>query len=437
MNNQRETENNVEISSGGSSGRRWKALVWIIAAALALGGLFVLGYWPRAARARKLAEGVRASRRALPSVTVALAKEAPAEAELDLPGNIQAMTETALFARADGYITRWLADIGDRVKSGQLLAEIESPELEQQIREAQAALQRARSNTRQTEAALSQAKANFGLAEVTAQRWLRLVGKGVLSRQDGDEKRAALDARQADVAAAEAAVQGARDNVGANEATVQRLLELQSFRQVRAPFAGVITARNIDVGSLVSAGSSSSLRELFRLSKIDTLRAFVNVPQSEVAGIKPGLSCSVEVRKFMGKRFEGRVARTANALDVTSRTLLTEIQVANPGGVLLPGMYATVHFLLRRAHPPLLIPSTAFRNTEKGPMVALLREGNAVKLQLVKLGRDRGAQIEVIEGLEAGQRLITNWTDEVKEGAKVKPEAAAKPAAPRGGGQVK
>jgi multidrug efflux pump subunit AcrA (membrane-fusion protein) len=259
-----------------------------------MAGLCVLGYWPRAVRARKLAEGAQANQRALPSVTVAPAKEAPAEAELELPGNIQAVTETALFARADGYVKRRLADIGDRVKSGQLLAEIESPELEQQIREAQAALQRARSSARQTEASLSQAKANLGLAEVTAQRWLRLVGKGVLSRQDGDEKRAALEARQADVAAAEAAVQAARENVSANEATVQRLLELQSFRQVRAPFAGVITTRNIDVGSLVSAGSSSSLRELFRLSQIDALRAFVNVPQSEVPGIKLGMPCSVE-----------------------------------------------------------------------------------------------------------------------------------------------
>jgi multidrug efflux pump subunit AcrA (membrane-fusion protein) len=131
------------------------------------------------------------------------------------------------------------------------------------------------------------------------------------------------------------------------------------------------------------------------------------------------------------------VARTANALDVSSRTLLTEVQVANPGSALLPGMYATVRFRLRRDQPPLLIPSTAFRNTEKGPMVAVLREGNAVKLQPVKLGRDHGAQIEVIEGLKAGQRLITNWTDEVKEGAKVKPEAEAKPAALRGGGQAK
>ena len=437
MNDQRETENTEAAVSERKSSPRRKILAWAAVAVLALAGLFAVGYWPRAARTRKLAEAAQAGQHVLPAVTVVLVKQAPAEDALELPGNIQALTETPLFARADGYIKQRLADIGDRVKNGQLLAEIESPELDQQIREARATLQRARSSVRQTEASLSQAKANLGLAEVTAQRWLALVGKGVLSKQDGDEKQAALDARKADTAVVEAALQAAQENVTANEATVQRLLELQSFRQVRAPFAGVITARNVEVGSLVSAGSSSSLRELFRLAQIDTLRVFVNVPQGEVAGIKPGMSCSVEVKEYRTKKLEGRVTRTANALEASSRTLLTEIQVANPSGVLLPGMYATVSFQVRRAQPPLLIPSDAFRNTAKGPMVALLRENASVHLQPVKLGRDYGAQIEVIEGLQAGQKLITNWTDEVKEGIKVEPVAAPKPAAPRGGGQVK
>jgi len=436
MNNQRETESTEVAASERKNSRRRKILAWA-AAVLVLAGMLALGYWPRAARARKLAAANQANQHELPAVTVVLVKEASADAELELPGNVQALTETALFARADGYIKQRLADIGDRVKSGQLLAEIESPELDQQIHEVRAALQRARSSLRQAEASLSQAKANLGLAEVTAQRWLKLAAKGVLSKQDGDEKQATLDARKADAAAAEAAVQGARENVTANEATVQRFLELQSFRQVRAPFAGVITARNIDTGSLVSAGSGSSLRELFRLAQIHTLRVFVNVPQSEVAGIKPGMSCSVEVEEYRGEKFQGKVTRTANALEVSSRTLLTEVQVANLRGTLLPGMYATVRFQIRRANPPLLIPSAAFRNTEKGPMVAVLQEGASVHLQPVKLGRDYGAQIEVIEGLQAGQKLITNWTDEVREGLKVKPVAAAKPAAPRAGGQVK
>jgi RND family efflux transporter MFP subunit len=238
------------------------------------------------------------------------------------------------------------------------------------------------------------------------------------------------------VGAAEAAVQAAHDNIAANEAAVQRLSELQSFRQVRAPFAGVVTSRNIDVGSLVSAGSNTSVRELFRMAQIQTLRVFVNVPQSEMAAIRPGVACSLEAEELRGKKFEGRVTRTANSLDASSRTLLTEVQAPNPNGELLPGMYATAHFKIRRSDPPLLIPSAAFRNTEKGPIVGVLREGAVVHLQPVQLGRDFGAQIEVTAGLKPGQKVITTLTDEVREGSKVNP-VPAKPAAPAGGGESK
>jgi RND family efflux transporter MFP subunit len=412
--------------------------IWVTAvvAILLLLGLLALGYWPRATQARKLAATTQANQRTLPVVSIVVVKQAPAEVDLALPGNVQALTEAVVFARADGYVKRRLADIGDRVKSGQLLAEVESPELDQQIREAQATLRRAQSSQRQTEAALAQSKANLGLAEATARRWQTLVTKGVLSKQDGDEKQSALDARTADVEAAGAAVQAARDNIAANEAAVQRFSELQSFRQVRAPFAGIITARNIDVGSLVSAGSNTSVRELFRLAQIHILRVFVNVPQSEMTAIRPGIPCTLEVEELKGKEFQGTVTRTANSLDASSRTLLTEIQVPNTSGQLLPGIYATVHFKIRRSDPPLLIPSSAFRNTDKGPMVGVLREGATVHLQPVQLGRDFGAQIEITAGLQAGQKVITTLTDEVREGIKVKP-VAAKPAVPAGGGQSK
>jgi RND family efflux transporter MFP subunit len=435
MMNERETESAETCASAQPNRPRRMALIWVGAAVLLLAGLFMLGYWPRIERARMLAASAQASRKELLTVTVVQVKESPGEVSLELPGNIQALTETALFARADGYVKRRLADIGDRVKDSQLLAEIESPELDQQIREARATLQRALASLRQSEAVLAQAKANLGLAEVTAQRWLTLAGKGVLSRQDGDEKQAALNARKADVDATEAGVEAARENIAANEAMLQRLLELQSFRQLRAPFAGVVTARNIDVGSLVSAGSGSSARELFRVAQAHALRVFVSVPQSEVPGIKPGLSCNIEVEEYKGRKFPGKVMRTANALDISSRTLLTEIQVANPSNTLLPGMYATVHFQIRRA-PSLMIPSPAFRNTQKGPMVAVLRQGNSVHLAPIKLGRDYGTQVEVLEGLQVGQKLIVGWTDEVKEGAKVKPVAAAKSAVSRSGGQT-
>jgi RND family efflux transporter MFP subunit len=413
---------------------RRRRLLIIAVASLLLGVLLALGYWPRAKLTRRLASSAQANHLLLPSVTVAPVREAPVEVEISLPGNIQAETEAPIFARADGYIKRRLADIGDRVKPGQLLAEIDSPELEQQIRGAEAAVKQARSALGQGEAALGQARANLGIAEVTAKRWQTLVEKGVLSKQDGDEKQFAYEARRADVASAEANVQAAHDNISATEAILQRLLELQSFRLVRAPFAGVITARNVDVGTLISAGSGSSFREMFRLADIRTLRVFVNVPQSEVPEIRTGLACSVEVEEYRGRRFPGRVTRTASALDAASRTLLTEVQAPNPDGALLPGMYATVRFSLRREEPPLLIPSAAFRNTEKGPVVAVLGEGETIRFVQVKLGRDYGAQIEVTEGLRPGQKVVTNLSDEVREGVKVRPIAPAKPAVSKGGG---
>jgi RND family efflux transporter MFP subunit len=420
-------------SGGGRPSRR--TVTWMAVAVLGLVALLALGYWPRVTRGRQLAVSARARQQALPAVNVTLVKRAPADTELVLPGSVQALTETALFARADGYVARRLVDIGDRVRRGQVLAEIESPDLDQQIRESQATLQRVRSSLRQAEAVSSQAQANLRLAEVTAQRWGTLAGKGVLSKQDGDEKQAALDARQADAEAAAAGVQAARETIVANEATVQRLVELRSFRQVRAPFAGVITSRTVDVGSLVSAGSNSSVRELFRLADIGTLRVFVNVPQSDAAFITQGLPCRVEIEAGGSDSVAGTVMRTANALDAASRTLLTEVQIPNALGARLPGSYATVRFRVHRASPPVVVPSAAVRQTEKGPMVAVLRPGGVVHLQPVTPGRDAGAQTEILTGLAPGQQLITNWSDDVKEGAKVKVVEPAKPGARGTGGQ--
>ncbi len=415
--------------------RRLVALAFTAAAVL--GALLAVGYWPRAERAQQLAAAVEADHEYLPSVTVAPAEEAPVEWEIELPGDIQAEIETPIFARADGYIKRRLADIGDRVSTGQLLAEVDSPELEQQIREAEAAVKRAQSVWRQAEAALDQAKANLGLAEITATRWRTLVDKGVLSKQDGDEKQAAYEARKADVAAAEANARAAQESISASEATLQRLRELQSFRQVRAPFIGVITARNVDVGTLVSAGSGSSLREMFRIAQTRTLRVFVNVPQSEALLIRPGLPCMVEVEEHRGRQFPGKVTRTSNAIDITSRTLLTEVGTPNPDGALLPGMYATVRFRLRRQDPMVLIPSAAFRHSDKGPMVAVLGEGGTVHFAPLRLGRNHGAKIEVLEGLQPGQMVITSLTDEVREGVKVRPVTPTTAAGTKTGGLSK
>lgn len=415
-----------------SAGRRPGRLTAIVVAVMVLIALLVVGAWPRIVRGRQLTAAAQARAKAVPSVAVAEAKKAPAELELTFPGNVQALTETTLYARADGYVSRRLVDIGDRVRQGQLLAQIESPEFDQQVNEARATLQRARAALKQAEAASSQTEANLRLAEITANRWVTLAGKGVLSRQDGDEKQAALDARRADAAASAANVQAARETVAANEATVRRLEELQSFRQVRAPFGGVVTARTVDVGSLVSAGSNSSVRELFRLAQLETLRVFVMVPQADAGLISPGLTCRVEVADSHGASVAGTVTRTANALDPASRTLLTEVQVANPGGQILPGSYATVQFKVVRSAPPVLVPTAALRQTDKGSMVAVLQEGGVVHLQTVTPGRDNGAHTEIVKGLKPGQRVVTTWTDAVKEGAKVAP-LASPPPSPAGG----
>ena len=396
-------------------------------AVLVLGVLFLAGLFPRLARERRQQE---TGGSAAPQVTVAVAKRGPAEVQLTLPASIQAMVEAPIYARAEGYVSRRLADMGDLVTRDQVLAEISSPELDQQLLEAEATLRRARSAHRQTQAQLTQATANLGLAEVTAERWQTLVSQGVLSKQDGDEKRTTLAARQADEAAARAAVQSAAESVGAAEASLGRVGELKAFRLIRAPFDGRVTSRTVDVGSLVNPGSGTTARELFRVARVDTLRAHVQVPQGEAPAVRAGTACALSVSEFPKLTFPGVVTRTAGALDSVSRTMLAEIELKNPGGVLLPGMYATVAIQVTRKTPPVLIPASAYRPGADGPVVAIVDASNTVRFKKVGLGRDLGAQIEVIQGLEPGAKVVTTVTDAVRDGARVTPVMPAAAAAP-------
>jgi RND family efflux transporter MFP subunit len=361
----------------------------------------------------------------LPEVTVVAVPSAPSVVEIALPGSIQAITEVIISARAEGYIRRWMADIGDRVREKDLLAEIESPEVDQQLRQAEAMLQRSRSALGQAEAGVRQTRANLELAEVTLRRWKELVERGVLSQQDGDEKNAVYRVRQADVAAAEAGVRASQDAIRADEANVHRLLDIQSFQRVQSPFGGVITARSVEVGSLVGSSGGAS-RELFRLAEIDHLRVLVHVPQSDVGSIRVGQECVIQVREHPGDDYVGRVSRTASTLDASSRTLLTEVRLPNSKKELLPGMYADVHFKIRRTHPPLLIPSGALITGDSGPQVALLQQDQTVHFQKVRVGRDYGAQMEIVSGLQLGDTIVTNPTDEIRPGSKVKGVALGK-----------
>ena len=274
---------------------------------------------------------------------------------------------------------------------------------------------------RQSGHVIEQARANRELARVTHERWSLLVTKGVLAKQEGDEKRSAYVARQADVAAAESGLVSAREALAASQAAVGRLREMQQFRKVVAPFGGVITARNIEVGSLVGAGSSSAARELLRIAKLSVLKVQVNVPQSEVQLIRVGTSVEVTVDELPRQIFAGRVVRTASTLDPASRTLLTEVSLPNPGGKLLPGMYANLVLHLRRPDPPILVPATALLLGAKGTRLAVVGQDGKIHYQFVTVGRDYGAQVEVVSGIAEGQKVVMNVTDEMPEGTPVKP----------------
>jgi RND family efflux transporter MFP subunit len=355
---------------------------------------------------------------------------------LELPGNIQAITEAPILARADGYLKSRMVDIGDRVRAGQPLAEIEAPELDQQLRQARASLQQGQAALEQAQAALEQAlanyeqgKSNLELARVTAQRWGDLGKAGIVSRQDNDQAQAQYQAQTSNVLALEKAitaqrsnVAAARANVTAAEANVARLDEIQSYRVVKAPFDGVITLRNVDVGALVTTGTTL----LFRVAQTGTLRAYVNVPQTNASSIRVGQPAQLSASNLPGRHFRGTVARTASALDPTSRTLLVEVDVPNPEGALFPGMYAQVDFNSARTNPPLLVGGDALIVRADGTQVAVVRPDHTVHLQKIVVGRDLGAQLEVLSGLQVGDTIIANPGDVAREGAKVEPVDAAK-----------
>jgi RND family efflux transporter MFP subunit len=384
---------------------------------------FLSGYLPLQRQRKIIAAEAHEQERALPRVEVIEVARSSDKSAIELPGNIQAITEAPILARADGYIQRRMADIGDQVSAGQPLAEIEAPEMDEQIRQANAALQQARSAVDQALANFERGKADEDLARVTAERWSALAGKGVVSRHENDryqaEHRALVAARQA----LEKAVAVQKSNVAAAEANLARLDKIQSYRLVRAPFDGVITLRNVDVGALVNSGNTL----LFRIAQIGTLRTYVNVPQSNASAVRVGQAAMLSVSNLPGRRFAGTVARTASALDSASRTLLVEVHVQNPDRALLPGMFARVDLASGSSNVPLRIPSDALIARGEGTKVAVVRADHTVHLQKIEVGRDYGDRLEVIGGLRAGDIIIPNPTDVVREGLQVQPVPVAEP----------
>ena len=372
--------------------RRWTAPALLLALAAVLGALWIGGVAPRRAHLHRLEAAAAAY---VPTYTVAVATAGEAASELVLPSSVEASQETPLYPRVNGYVKRIVTDIGARVQAGDILAEIETPELDQQVHQARAAF--------------DQARPNLTLAQTTSSRWQDLGKNRVVAAQDVDERKGALDARKADLAAA--------------EANVHRLEQMQGYQKITAPFAGTVTKRFVEVGQLVTGDLNDTTRILFQLQHTASLRAFVNVPQSAFRNVAVGQSVMLSFRELPGRTFPGTVARTAGALDGGTRTLRTEIQVPNETGELLPGLYAEVKFALERDKPPVTIPARALILQTEGPQIALVDAANRVSLRGVTIVRDLGKTLELATGVETGARYIVNPTDTIREGLTIRVEA--------------
>lgn len=368
----------------------------IVLAAIVLGAgtlASVVGIMSRANAMTELARETEALAVTTVATTHAVRNAAPET--VSLPGNVQAYTDAAIFARTTGYLKRRLADIGSRVREGQVLAEIDTPEIDQQLRQARADL--------------ATAQANAKLAQTTADRYADLIKSDSVSRQDYDNAIGGAEARQAAVLSA--------------EANVMRLEELQKFKTIYAPFAGVITARNTDIGALISTGAGA--RELFHVAAVDRLRISISVPEQYARAARPGLPVEIRVRELPDRRFDGRVARTAQSIDAASRTLLAEIDMDNRSGELLPGSYAEVQLNLPTDASALRLPVNTLLFRSEGLRVAIVRDGR-VHLAPVTLGRDFGSTVEVVSGVSAEDQVVVNPADSLADGQAV--QVASHPA---------
>jgi RND family efflux transporter MFP subunit len=328
---------------------------------------------------------------AISVVSVVSPKPGAPTQEILLPGTTQAFTDAPIFARTNGYVKGWYFDIGAHVKQGQLLAEIESPEVDQQLQQAQADLETAQANLRQ--------------AQITADRWLALLQSDSVSKQETDQAVSALSAMKA--------------TVDSNAANVRRLEQLRGFEKVYAPFDGVITARNIDIGVLINAGANTAGRELFHVAAIHTLRVFVAVPEVYSRAARPGSSATLTLEEFPGRTFRGTLVRNANAIDLASRTLLVEVDVDNPGGELLPGAYVFVHLSLPKQIVSVTVPANTLLFRAEGPQLAVVRDGQA-QLLPVTIGGDYGTTVEILSGLQPTDQVIVAPSDSLVSGTRVR-----------------
>ena len=368
---------------------KYRAVLGVLVAVALLGAVIYFGIRSRVAEAKTLARATEQS--AVPIVNVIHPKRGAPTSEIVLPGGAQAFVDAPIYARSNGYLKKWYFDIGARVKQGQLLAEIETPEVDQQLEQARSELETA--------------KANLNLAMTTADRWKKLLEEDSVSKQETDQAVSNLQAQKATVAS--------------NAANVHRLEELQSFEKVYAPFDGIITARNTDVGALINAGAATTPgRELFHLAAIHTVRVYVSVPEVYSRAGIPGAIATLTLDEFPGQVFRGTLARNANTIDPISRTLLVEVDVDNPAGQLLPGAYTSVHLKLPERTRSVTIPANTLLFRAEGLRVGVVKN-NHVALIPAKIGRDYGDTVEVLSGLQPADAIIVDPSDSLINGAEV------------------
>ena len=373
-----------------AKGSKGKHLAAGIVVSLAVVGALTSGILPRLTARTTLRKDT--AQMALPTVAVVRPERTAEAEEVVLPANVQAYISAPIYARTNGYLKKWYADIGAHVKEGQLLAEIETPEVDQQLQQARADL--------------GTAQANLHLAEITASRYQDLLKTNSVSQQETDNATGALAANKA--------------TVQANQANVNRLQQLQSFEKIYAPFTGVITARKTDIGDLIDAGASGgSKTDLFDIAQPDKLRVYVNVPEAYSQAAKPGLTADLTLAEFPGKRFQGKLVRTAEAIDPASRTLLVEIDVVNPTGVLLTGSYAEVHLKLPAGASSYIVPVNTLLFRKEGLRLAVVSDGKAV-LTPVTPGHDFGDRMEIVGGLKGDESIVVNPPDSIISGQPVR-----------------
>jgi membrane fusion protein (multidrug efflux system) len=384
---------------------RSRGWLFVVLLLVALGAAFLFGYLPRQKASHVLADTTAASARSAPRVDTISPKRIDDERTTVLPGNVTPLNQTVLYPRAQGYVKAYFVDLGDRVTEGQKLAEIETPELDQQLDQARAQLL-------QAEAARGQAKANRDFALTSLERYKALRPAGVASQQDLDQRGAQALVDESNVAAAEAKIQVERANV-------RRLQQLKSFSLVTAPFAGVIAARTVEPGALVAPGSTTPL---FELVATDPVRVFVAVPQDLAPSVKVGMKAQVTLREYPSRVFEGLIARSAGSLDPATRTMRIEVRVPNQDNALLTGMYSQVSLPLSSPHAVYELPASAVLADAQGTRVALVKDGR-VQLRQVVIERDQGATISIARGIDARDRVIRLATGTLIDGMEVEARA--------------